>query len=606
MEKRFLPLLLALSMIFAAAPGMTARAAENPDQEIVILYTNDVHCGVDDNIGYAGLALYEKQMEAETPYVALVDAGDAIQGAPIGTLSEGGDIVSIMNQVGYDFAIPGNHEFDYGMDRFLELAGQLNCGYYSSNLMDLRTGETVFEPYKIMSFGETQVAFVGASTPESFTKSTPKYFQDEAGNYIYGFCEDENGQALYRQVQSSVDSARAAGADYVILVAHLGNEGITPRWTSSAVVANTNGIDAVIDGHSHETVPAASLTNMDGEAVPMSQTGTKLANIGKMTIGTDGSITTELVNQVSGEGMNATYTVQSGDSLSRIAKRELGSYNLWNVIYEANRDQISDPNVIRPGQVLVIPGSQAAEGEKAEDPETAQFIDGIMAQFNETLNTVLGTTSVDLTVNDPQTGERRVRSGETNLGDLTADAYRYVLGAEIGFSNGGGIRDNIAAGNITYNDTLRVFPFGNMGCVAEVTGQQILDALEMGARNYPEENGAFQQVSGLTYTIDSSVPSSVQLDDKRNFVAVTGPYRVTDVMVNGEPLDLERTYTLASHNYLLKDGGDGMTMFAGCNIVQDEVMADVDLLSAYVRDNLGGTVGEEYANPTGQGRITIR
>ncbi|HIZ78546.1 MAG TPA: bifunctional metallophosphatase/5'-nucleotidase [Candidatus Lachnoclostridium stercorigallinarum] len=605
-KKRFLPLLLALSMIFAAAPGMTARAAENPDQEIVILYTNDVHCGVDDNIGYAGLALYEKQMEAETPYVALVDAGDAIQGAPIGTLSEGGDIVSIMNQVGYDFAIPGNHEFDYGMDRFLELAGQLNCGYYSSNLMDLRTGETVFEPYKIMSFGETQVAFVGASTPESFTKSTPKYFQDEAGNYIYGFCEDENGQALYSRVQSSVDSARAAGADYVILVAHLGNEGITPRWTSSAVVANTNGIDAVIDGHSHETVPAASLTNMDGEAVPMSQTGTKLANIGKMTIGTDGSITTELVNQVSGEGMNATYTVQSGDSLSRIAKRELGSYNLWNVIYEANRDQISDPNVIRPGQVLVIPGSQAAEGEKAEDPETAQFIDGIMAQFSETLNTVLGTTSVDLTVNDPQTGERRVRSGETNLGDLTADAYRYVLGAEIGFSNGGGIRDNIAAGNITYNDTLRVFPFGNMGCVAEVTGQQILDALEMGARNYPEENGAFQQVSGLTYTIDSSVPSSVQLDDKRNFVAVTGPYRVTDVMVNGEPLDLERTYTLASHNYLLKDGGDGMTMFAGCNIVQDEVMADVDLLSAYVRDNLGGTVGEEYANPTGQGRITIR
>lgn len=606
-KKRFLPLLLTLSMVFAAAaPGMTSQAAETPDQKIVILYTNDVHCGVDDNIGYAGLALYEKQMEAQTPYVALVDAGDAIQGAPIGTLSEGGDIVAIMNQVGYDFAIPGNHEFDYGMDRFLELADELNCGYYSCNFMDLRTGGTVFAPYKIMDFGDTQVAFVGASTPESFTKSTPKYFQDGAGNYIYGFCEDETGQALYAQVQKSVDSAREAGADYVILVAHLGNEGITPRWTSSAVVANTNGIDAVIDGHSHETVPASTLTNMDGEAVPMSQTGTKLANIGKMTIGTDGSITTELVSQVSGEGMGASYTVQSGDSLSRIAKRELGSYNLWNVIYEANRDQISDPNMIRPGQVLVIPGSQTAEGEKAEDPETAQFIDQIMAQFNETLNTVLGTTSVDLTVNDAETGERRVRRGETNLGDLTADAYRYVLGAEIGFSNGGGIRDNIPAGNITYNDTLRVFPFGNMGCVAEVTGQQIKDALEMGARNYPEENGAFQQVSGLTYTIDSSIPSSVQLDDKRNFVAVTGPYRVTDIMVNGEPLDLERTYTLASHNYLLKDGGDGMTMFAGCNIIQDEVMADVDLLSTYVRDNLGGTVGEEYANPAGQGRITIR
>ena len=603
-KKRILSLALTAAMVLGA--GAPALAAETPDQEIIILYTNDVHCGVTDNIGYAGLALYEKQMKEETPYVALVDAGDAIQGAPIGTLSEGGDIVSIMNQVDYDFAIPGNHEFDYGMDRLLELSDQLNCGYYSCNFTDLRTGESVFEPYKIMDFGQVQVAFVGATTPESFTKSTPKYFQDDSGNYIYGFCEDETGQALYSRIQETVDEARTAGADYVILVGHLGNAGITPRWASQAVVANTDGIDAVIDGHSHETVASTTLKNKDGEDVLLTQTGTKLADIGKMTIGTDGTITAELVDQVTGGEAGASYTVQRGDSLSRIAKRELGSYNLWNVIYEANRDQLSNPNVIRPGQVLTIPGSQTAEDGKAEDPQTAQFIADIEAQFQETLNTVLATTSVDLTVNDPATGERRVRSGETNLGDLTADAYRYVLGAEIGFSNGGGIRDSIAAGNITYNDTLRVFPFGNMGCVAEVTGQQIKDALEMGARNYPEENGALQQVSGLTYTIDSSIPSSVQLDDKRNFVAVTGPYRVTDIMVNGEPLDLNRTYTLASHNYLLKDGGDGMTMFAGCNIVKDEVMADVDLLSAYVRDNLGGVVGEEYANPAGQGRILIK
>lgn len=603
-KKRILSLALTAAMVLGA--GAPALAAETPDQEIIILYTNDVHCGVTDNIGYAGLALYEKQMKEETPYVALVDAGDAIQGAPIGTLSEGGDIVSIMNQVGYDFAIPGNHEFDYGMDRLLELSDQLNCGYYSCNFTDLRTEESVFEPYKIMDFGQVQVAFVGATTPESFTKSTPKYFQDDSGNYIYGFCEDETGQALYSRIQETVDEARTAGADYVILVGHLGNAGITPRWASQAVVANTDGIDAVIDGHSHETVASTTLKNKDGEDVLLTQTGTKLADIGKMTIGTDGTITAELVDQVTGGEAGASYTVQKGDSLSRIAKRELGSYNLWNVIYEANRDQLSNPNVIRPGQVLTIPGSQTAEDGKAEDPQTAQFIADIEAQFQETLNTVLATTSVDLTVNDPATGERRVRSGETNLGDLTADAYRYVLGAEIGFSNGGGIRDSIAAGNITYNDTLRVFPFGNMGCVAEVTGQQIKDALEMGARNYPEENGALQQVSGLTYTIDSSIPSSVQLDDKRNFVAVTGPYRVTDIMVNGEPLDLNRTYTLASHNYLLKDGGDGMTMFAGCNIVKDEVMADVDLLSAYVRDNLGGVVGEEYANPAGQGRIVIK
>lgn len=588
-----------------AVPWVTAYGADNPDQEIVILYTNDVHCGVDDNIGYGGLALYEKQMLEETPYVALVDAGDAVQGAPIGTLSEGGDIVSIMNYVGYDFAVPGNHEFDYGMERFLELAEELDCGYYSANFMDLRTGETVFPAYRIMDFGDTQVAFVGASTPESFTKSTPKYFQDASGNYIYGFCEDETGQALYGQIQNSVDDAREAGADYVILVGHLGNEGITSRWSSAEVIANTNGIDAVIDGHSHETVPEGSARNKDGEEIPVTQTGTKLANIGKMTIGTDGSITTELVDQVSSGG-SSSYIVRAGDSLSRIAKRELGSYNLWNVIYEANRSQISDPNVIRPGQALVIPGAQTTEGEKAQDPETALFISEIQTGFQETLNTVLATASVDLTINDSTTGERRVRNGETNLGDLTADAYRYVLGADIGFSNGGGVRDSIPAGNITYNDTLRVFPFGNMGCVAEVTGQQIKDALEMASMNYPEESGAFLQVSGLSYTIDPSVPSSVQLDEKGNFLGVTGAYRVTDITVGGEVLDPAKTYTLASHNYMLKDGGDGMTMFDGCTIIKDEVMADVDVLSAYVRDYLGGTVGTEYADPAGQGRITIR
>lgn len=214
-------------------------------------------------------------MQAQTPYVTLVDAGDAIQGAPIGTLSDGGYIIDIMNQVGYDFAIPGNHEFDYGMPRFLELSGKLNCGYYSCNFTNLATGAPVFAPYKMMDYGDTQVAFVGVSTPESFTKSTPTYFQDANGNYIYGFCEDESGQALYNQVQVTVDAANAQGADYVILVGHLGNEGVSGQWSSEAVIKNTNGIDAVIDGHSHETYDK-TFPNKDGEQIVVTQTGTKL------------------------------------------------------------------------------------------------------------------------------------------------------------------------------------------------------------------------------------------------------------------------------------------------------------------------------------------
>ena len=582
---------------------ITALAA---DKDIVVLYTNDVHCGVDDNIGYAGLALYKKEMQQQTPYVTLVDTGDAIQGAPIGTLSDGGYLIDIMNYVGYDFAVPGNNEFDYGMSRFLELAGKLNCGYYSCNFIDSVTGAPVFAPYKMFTYGATQVAFVGVTTPESFTKSTPAYFQDSQGNYIYSFCEDESGQKLYDQVQASVDAARTAGADYVILAGHLGENGITQKWSSASVIANTTGIDACIDGHSHETVPSENVKNKNGQNVVLTQTGTKLNHIGKLTISADGSIRTELVSEVPAADLDREYTVQEHDSLSRIAKRELGSYNRWMDIYNSNLDKIKNADVIPAGLNIVIPGkSYINPNGKAADYGTYQFIQSIENQYNETLKTVLGTTPYELTVNDPATGNRIIRNAETNLGDLTADAYRAELGADIGLSNGGGIRSVIKPGNITYNDTLAVFPYGNMGCVIEATGQQIKDALEMASRNCPEESGGFLQVSGLTYTIDTSVKSGVQTDDKGNFTGVSGPYRVTDIRVGGEPIDLNKTYTVASHNYMLKQGGDGMTMFKGCNVIRDEVMVDVDILSSYIR-RMGGSVTSEYANPGGQGRITIR
>lgn len=604
-RNRWMSLMLMLAVTVCLAFGVSFPSAA-ADSEIVILHTNDVHCSVDENIGYGGLALYEKQMLNKTPYVALVDAGDAVQGGTLGTLSEGADVISVMNQAGYDFAVPGNHEFDYGMPRFLELADSLDCGYYACNFMDLRTGQTVLAPYKIMTFGDTRVAFVGAATPESFTKSTPVYFQDEAGNYLYGFCEDETGDALYRQIQSAVDAARAEGAEYVILVAHLGGNYVTERWSSQQVLAATEGIDACIDGHSHEAY-VKYVKNKNGQDVLVSQTGTKLESFGKMVIAPDGTITAELIAEVPAEQTETLYTVQRGDSLSRIAKRELGDYSAWREIYDANRDRISNPNRLYPGMTLSLPGGMVmGKNGRPSDREMDRFLRGIQSQFEESLKTVLGHSQVHLTVMDPATGMRAVRNGETNMGDLTADAYRFVLGADIGFSNGGGIRADIVPGDITYNDTLSVFPFGNMGCVIRATGQQILDALEMSVRDYPQESGSFMQVSGLTYTIDASVSSSVETDDKGNFLRVSGPRRVSEVMVGEAPLKPEESYTLASHNYMLKSAGSGMTMFQGCELLRDEVISDVDLLSAYIQDNLGGSIGEEYADPAGQGRITIK
>lgn len=601
---KWFSLWLTFAMVFTMTTGMSFPALA-ADQDIVVLYTNDVHCGVDDNIGYAGLALYKKEMQAKTPYVTLVDAGDAIQGAPIGTLSEGGYIVDIMNRVGYDFAVPGNHEFDYGMERFLELANRLDCGYYSANFTDLQTGNLVFAPYKIFDYGGTKVAYVGVTTPESFTKSTPAYFQDGVGNYIYSFGEGENGETLYRQVQAAVDNARKEGAEYVILVAHLGENGSTRFWSSHEVIAHTSGIDVCIDGHSHETYDQY-VTNRDGRQVLLTQTGTKLENIGKLTITPDGTIKSEQISQVPAGEAGGLYTVKKGDTLQRIAKRELGSYNRWQEIYDANRDRLRDPNLLKTGAQLMIPTvSTVDENGRAVDDSTRRYIKGIQEQYAETLKTVIGHSGVELTVNTPASETRAVRSGETNLGDLTADAYRYVMGADIGLSNGGGIRSGIAAGDITYQDALSVFPFGNMSCLVEATGQQVKDALEMGAKACPEESGGFQQVSGLSYTVDTTIPSGVRLDDKGNFTGVSGDYRVRDILVNGEPLDVNKTYTVASHNYLLKSGGDGMNMFQDCRLLMDETMSDMDVLSTFIRDNLGGNVGAEYADPAGQGRIRV-
>ena len=549
MKKKMLALLLAAAMVMGlAAPALAAEESESG--KIVILHTNDVHCGIDPsadeetgavtNLGYAGVAAYKAEMEAKygAENVTLVDAGDAIQGGPIGTLSKGSYIVDIMNEVGYDLAAPGNHEFDYGMENFLSLAKEkAKYDYLCCNFTDLE-GKPVLEAYKVVDYGDVSVGYVGIDTPESFTKSTPTFFQNEKGEYIYSFGQGNEGKDLYAAVQSAVDAAVKDGADYVVALGHLGNEGSTEAWTSKSVIANTTGIDVFIDGHSHETY-GETVQNKDGEDVKLAQTGTKLANLGKVVIDTkSGEITTELVS-----------------------------------------------------------------GYAEQDETVAAYVAKVNEEFAGVLQKVVAKSDVTLTTLDPETGKRAVRNAETNLGDLCADAYRVLLGADVAFVNGGGVRADIAAGDITYENIINVHPFGNEACLVETTGQDILDALEMGARLYPEENGGFLQVSGLSYTIDAAVASSVVLSDEGEFVKVDGDYRVKDVTVGGEPLDVNKTYTLASHNYMLKSGGDGFVMFKDDKLLKDSVLIDNAVLINYIVDELGGVVSRDYAAP--QGRITV-
>lgn len=550
-KSRFLALLLAmvmaLGLMIPAAASEGAAPADNSGK-IVILHTNDVHCGIDQTtkddaitgIGYAGVAAYKAEMEAAygADSVTLVDAGDAIQGGPIGTLTKGSAIVEIMNTVGYDLAIPGNHEFDYGMDNFLSLAkDKAEYTYICSNFTDL-DGKAVFDAYKVLTYGDVKIAYVGIDTPETFVKSTPTYFQNDQGEYIYSFQQGNDGKDLYDAVQTAVDAAKAEGADYVVALGHLGDDGSTEVWKAQTVIANTTGIDVFIDGHSHEQIEK-TVSNKDGEDVVWAQTGTKLAAIGKVVIDTKtGEITNELVT-----------------------------------------------------------------GYDKQDETVAAFVKEKNDAFEEELKKVVAKSEVTLTVNDAD-GKRLVRSGETNLGDLCADAYRVMLGADVAFVNGGGVRADIAEGDITYEDIINVHPFGNEACLVETTGQDILDALEFGARNYPDENGGFLQVSGLTYTIDASIPSSAATNDENEFTGVDGAYRVTDVMVGDQPLDVNKTYTLASHNYMLKNGGDGFVMFKTDKQLKDSVMIDNAVLINYIVDELGGNVtAEQYGEAAG--RISI-
>ena len=510
--------------------------------ELVIICTSDAHNGyqrTDERIGYAGLADYIKDLEAAGKNVLVVDNGDAIQGEAVGTLSKGKYLVELMNKVGYDLAAPGNHEFDFGMDTFLDLAANTaEYKYISCNFVD-KDGKPVFDAYKTVKVGEKTIAFVGITTPETFTKSTPTYFQDAAGNYIYGFCEGNNGQDLYNAVQAAIDDAKAKGADYVIAMGHLGIDQESSPWTSKEVIANTTGLTAFLDGHSHSIIEAEAVADKGGNNVPLVGVGTKLERFGEVTINAEGAVSFEMITE-----------------------------------------------------------------HADDDAAVLEAVNEIAGKLDSLLSEVVATTEIDLITHDAD-GNRIIRKQETNLGDLCADAYRTLLGADVAFVNGGGVRQTIKAGDVTYGDIIAVHPFNNMACMVEVKGQVILDALELAYSALPGESGGFLHVSGLTCEVDSSVESTVVKDDKGAFVEVTGARRVSNVKIGGEPIDAEKTYTVASHNFMLKSGGDGFAMFLGSKLLVNELMVDNQVLITYIKENLGGTVTAE-AYGESAGRIVIK
>ena len=571
----------ALTAVSVGAPAAFAEETNcffGDKADVTILYTNDVHTYIDNKSPkptYAAIAALKKSIEDTGRDVLLVDAGDHIQGTAYGSMDDGATIIELMNEAGYDLATPGNHEFDYGMARAKAVLREADFPYVSCNWVDLRTGFNVLPSVKFFFVGGRKIAFVGVTTPETFTKSTPAYFMNDAQTkYIYDILGGEDGQKLYDAVQKAIDKAEFWGADTIIGLGHLGVDPSSSPWTSEEVIAHTHGFTAFIDGHSHTVMANKQVTDASGKAVTLTQTGSYFKNIGKMTVGADGTITTELIDTY--EGLDAAVAATASNWISAVD------------------DML---------------------GEEIAVGDTKFYI------------------------NDPATGKRRIRSGETNLGDFVADGiYTYFneieeLHCDVAIMNGGGIRTDVEAGPWSFKTCKTVSPFGNVACLMSVTGQQIQDALEFGARfagAEGKENGGFLQVAGARYTIHPMIPNTVQTNEKNVWTGSATIPRVSNVEIYDKttgtykPLDPNATYALAGMNYTLRNLGDGFAMFDGAELIKDYVSEDYLVMSTYAMIFDGADAAGlphlssansplaaypgyllNYEQPYGAGRITI-
>lgn len=510
-----------------------------PQHNIVVMYENDVHCGVD---GYAKFAALRSEFQAQTPYVTTVSAGDFVQGGDVGSMTTGAGIIDIMNYVGYDFVTLGNHEFDYGLERMTYLLDKLNATVVDANYCHLPSKELIYKPYYIKEYGKVKVAYMGLTTPSTLTSTSPLKFMDENGNRVYDFMRDE----LDEQTNRMAAQARSEGADYVVLLSHMGDIKGLNYETSIELIEHTKGIDVVLDGHSHSVIQDSLIANAEGKIVHLTSTGTKFQTLGVLTIDTLGYISTKL------------YDTEKYDKVD--------------------------------------------EGVK-------QYVDKVRTEASAAGNVVIGHTDYTLSIFDTD-GKRIVRQQECGIANFVADSYREMFDTDVAVVNGGGVRVDIKAGDITYNDIFNVTPFGNLLCSGTITGQQLLDALESCYSVLPNESGDFAHISGMRLKIDTSVKAELVIEDGI-FVEVAegSPRRVSDLEILNrttgqyEPVDPSRTYTIAGNNYMLRDmGNDGAFRYTQCD--PDLGVTDAEVTVQYFRDKLQGAMPERYTAP--EGRISIK
>ena len=537
-------LALLLSVVMTLTLLVSSAWADEPkplDGKTVILHTNDVHGSIEL---YAKVAAMKGDYEAQGAQVILADAGDYSQGTVYVSVNKGKDAVTMMNAAGYDVATIGNHEFDYG---YAQLKSNLDSAAFKVVCANvLQDGSPVFDAYTMINKGGVQVAFVGLETPEAQTKANPALIQGLT--FLAG---DE----MYAAVQTQVDAARTAGADIVIVLAHLGVDSSSEPNTSYDLYKKVNGIDFIIDGHSHTVMTKGP------EGEPIQSTGTALNNIGVITID------------------NATKKIESNELIPIWHTEEVDGKEV--PVYDYTK---SDETVANAAKAIIDPIDADYDQKFAE---SAVDLNGAKAPGN--------------------------RTEETNLGDLITDAMMWAIKTKapgvdmnnaVAITNGGGIRAAIAKGDITKKDVNTVLPFGNTLAVVYVKGSELLEALEVSTYCTPKSLGGFPQFAGMEVELntaceydanDTTYPGSTYFGPK-------SINRITIKTVNGKAFDKDATYAVITNNFLAA-GGDTYYAFAAAQTQFDTGLPLDEILMEYITVELNGVVTDKYAAP--QGRLTI-
>ena len=543
--KKLLSLLLVLCLVLSLSCTAFAAGAEKPlDGKTVILHSNDVHGAIDL---YAAMAALKADYEAQGAEVILADAGDYSQGTVYVSVNKGADAVTMMNATGYDVVTLGNHEFDYG---YAQLVENMKAAKFQVLCADVlgADGKTIYDANTIIEKGGVKIGFFGLETPEAQTKANPKLIQG------LKFLAGADGKELYDCAAAQVADLKAKGADLVVCLAHLGVDESSEPYTSYDLVKNVQGIDFIIDGHSHTVMTAGP----NGE--PIQSTGTAFANIGVITID------------------NATKKIESNELKAIWHKEKIDGKSVTVYDYKGCDMAVAD------AAKAIIDPIDKAYGEKFAVSEVA--LNGTKAPNGN-------------------------RDSETNLGDLITDAmlWKVLADAEItvpaenvvAITNGGGIRASIGVGDVTKKDINTVLPFGNTLAVVYVKGSELLEALEASTYCTPESIGGFPQVAGMQFTVatyetydknDESYPNSTYYGPKTI-------NRVTIGSINGKDFDPEATYAVITNNFVA-GGGDTYYAFAAATNQFDTGLPLDEVVMEYITKELKGVIGETYAEPAGR------